>query len=483
MVIARKALLVAVCWSLGWPGFVPATADVLASLPDSDPAATELAAAVARLRSLCAPLWGGLSNECMAGLDGIYLDRVVTRNWHSEPLTDSPEGAKGPWRPLPVADRIVWRDVFESPLEFRFAVEDAIVDSRCLAMPGDAPHELRDACAADAFARLSVLHRACRRIVQWEASDDVDWATDWELERRQLAEDAHRPDYAQRVAGLDESELHFSWRVAKCRAVPVAAMERISSLRAYYHSDAQDTALLLVAARLGSVWANTQVGADGAELNATAKANLALAYVRRAFVALYQDDSLRMYLSYLLAAREYDRRAGTQLDWGGLEQRFTKAVLDLAQPAAERILRQGWQPMEERASTDTTWPWAIAPPVVDTRLIRRRLDEGGNVRRIYEDGSEGWVDADGSKHMLKPNGSEVITYPGHRPHLRSWVDENGRHRWLDAFGREHWIDADGAEHWIDFRGTEWILLPYEVSSSAPHDSAGEADNAASGEPE
>ena len=343
------------------PGDPRAVAGDSAARPSTTPAGAELAREVLRLRHLCAPLWGGLSNECMAGLDGIYLDRVVTRNWHSEPLTDSPEGAKGPWRPLPVADRIVWRDVFESPLEFRFAVEDAIVDSRCLAMPGDAPHELRDACAADAFARLSVLHRACRRIVQREASDDVDWAADWELGRRQLAEDAHLPDYAQRVAGLDESELHFSWRVAKCRAVPVAAMERISSLRAYYHSGAQDTALLLVAARLGSVWANTQVGADGAELNATAKANLALAYVRRAFVALYQDDSPRMYLSYLLAAREYDRRAGTQLDWGGLEQRFTKAALDLAQPAAERILRQGWQPMEERASTDTTWPWAIRP--------------------------------------------------------------------------------------------------------------------------
>ena len=132
-------------------------------------------------------------------------------------------------------------------------------------------------------------------------------------------------------------------------------------------------------------------------------------------------------------------------------------------------MRQGWQPMqEERPRTDITRPWAIAPPVVDIRYIRRRLDESGNMRWLYESGTEEWIDANGANRILNPDGSELIIYHGplqdrQQPHLRSWLDENGRRRWLDVHAVEHWMDADGAEHWIDFAGTEWILLPVRLA--------------------
>ena len=159
-----------------------------------------------------------------------------------------------------------------------------MTEPQCRVMRTDAPHELREVCAADAFARLSTLHRACGRTLYWDGSTYHDgWAAEWELEREYLAEDAHGLDHAQRVARLDESELHFAWRLAKCRTVPTAAMERVIGLHAPHHRlNIQDTELLVVAARLGSVLANTQVGGGDAELDAAATANVALAYLRRA---------------------------------------------------------------------------------------------------------------------------------------------------------------------------------------------------------
>ena len=432
------------------------------------PQRSEPALEVAHLRDLCAPLWERLSNDCMAALDGIYLYRDVTRNWHSEPLEDPADGDEGPWAPLPFSDRIVWRDVFDDPMGLRMAVEDAMTEPQCRAMRDDAPHALREVCAADAFARLSVLHRACGRTLYWDGSTYHDgWAAEWKLEREYLAEDAHGLDHAQRVARLDESELHFAWRLAKCRTVPTAAMERVIGLHAPHHRlNIQDTELLVVAARLGSVWANTQIGGDDAELDAAATANVALADLRRAVgAALGNDDSPQMYLPYLLAAREHDLRTGALLDWSELEQRFSEAALSHAQPALDRLLREGWQAMQEGPITDTTWPWAIVPPVVDTRYIHRQLDSRGNERWQYEDGTEEWIDRAGKHHLRDPDSDETITmYHGplqdrRQPSLRSWLDENGRQRWLDVDGVEHWIDADDAEHWIDFSGTEWILLP------------------------
>ena len=465
MAVRGKALLAPLWWSLCWSG----AADEPRAPPAASPTAAELAPEVARVRGLCAPLWSDPSAECMAALDRIYLDRDVTLNYHSEALRDPAEGVTRTWGPKPLRDDLVWRHVFEDPLALRRMVEAAMADPQCLAMRGEVRHRLREVCAADAFARLSVLHFACGRILYWDGHELHDgWPAEWARERRHLKEDAQSPDdYAWRLATLNESELHFAWRLTKCRAVSRRAMERIVALQLPSHHTLgryQHMELLQVATRLGSLWANTLSGGDGAELNAIAKSSLALAYVRRALV--YSQS--RMYLPYLLAAREYDRRADRQLDWSGLEERFTAAEIDLARPTLEGILRQGWRPMEEYLPEQVTSPWAIAPPVVKTWVIRQRLDQAGNVRWIDEGGNEEWLDSRGRIRMQNADGSEVIMYHGpltdrQRPHLLNWVDEHGRPRWLDNDGAEHWIDADGAEHWITFGGTEWILLPLDPS--------------------
>ena len=495
MVIGRKALLVIACWSLGWLGSAPATADVLSPLPRTNPAATELAAAVARLRSLCAPLWGELPVDCMAELDSFYLDRDVTLNSHSD-LEHDPSKMSGVWRPRPVDDAIVWRDLFGDPLALRDAVERAAADTQCHATGGQEAHHLRQVCAADAFARLSVLLHACARALHWDGSErHGDWNEKWRRERRTLDESIaqHADSYVRRTATLDESELHFAWRLRKCRAVPPAAMERVVSVRmppVEFHDYSQSLELMVLANRLGSPWANTRVGnsfsVSGAEMNATAKSNIVLAYVRRAVKAT--GVSRLWHLAYLLAAREYDLRGDApQLDWSELQWHFSKAEIEDAWPTVQRLLRRGWQPMKEEERD--TWPWATAPPVVEYQFIRRRLDQDGNMRWVYEDGRQEWLGKDnGLTRLVLPDGSYWGVFHSSRlsdrrlPNLRSWVDADGRSRWLDSFGREHWIDADGAEHWVDYGGTEWILLPPEVPSSAPNDHAGEGDTPASGGP-
>ena len=465
MAIGRTALL-----ALSWSGMCWAGPALSAEGPVDGVAtrAQELASEVERVRGLCTPLWRDPSVECTVALDRIYLDRDVTLNWHSEPFRDPAEGVKRPWGPKPLRDALVWRHVFEDPLALRRMVEAAVADPQCLAMRGEVRHRLREVCAADAFARLSVLHFACGRIL-YSDGDELHrgWPVAWARERRYLKEDAQSPDdYAWRLATLNESELHFAWRLTKCRAVPQRAMERIVALPLRSHHTLggnQHMELRQIAARLGNLWANTHWGGDGAELNAIAKSSLALAYVRRALV----HSQSRMYLPYLLAAREYDRRADRQLDWSGLEERFTAAEIDLARHTLEGILRQGWRPMEQY-HPEVTWPWAVAPPAVKTWVIRQRLDQAGNVRWIDKGGNEQWLDSRGRIRMQNADGTELIMHHGPlthrlRPHLRNWVDEHGRPRWLDNDGAEHWIDADGAEHWVDFAGTEWILLPLDPS--------------------
>ena len=466
MAVPCKALLVAL-WGFCWPGLAAAP-------PAPSPTVAELAPEVPRLRSLCAPLWSDLSPECLAELDRVYMDRDVGRNWHSGPAEyPGKSGVRNVWSAAPARDRIVWRDVFEDPLALRSAVNEAAAEPRCRARVGETPHHLREDCAADAFARLSVLRHACDDILFSDGRERHDWAGTWARIRRSLDETARDAyDHALRATTLDESELHIAWRLPRCRAVPPAALDRVVALRISpfdFHLQSQWRELRIVAARLGSPWANTRVGRSGragADVNATAEADLVLAYVRRGAIAASNEY---WRLPYLLAAREYDLRAhAPQIDWSELERYFSQTAIDRARPAVERLLRGGWQPMEERDywGENVTWPWAVAPAVVETQIIARRIDPGGTVRWVYESGAEHWLDSEGRGTYWDPESGETtrvahteLGYYRRLPKLRSWMDEHGRPRWLDHYGVEHWIDADGAEHWIDFGGTEWILLP------------------------
>ena len=93
--------------------------------------------------------------------------------------------------------------------------------------------------------------------------------------------------------------------------------------------------------------------------------------------------------------------------------------------------------------------------------MRRRVDESGNVRWVYENGREEWVE-DNVAYSAMPGGEIWITYHTRigGAVLRRWIDD-GTERWLDEWGNEHWVEPDGTEHWIELDGTEWILLPLE----------------------
>ena len=479
----------------------------------------ELATALPRLRDLCEPLWSDLSPGCMAELDRVYLDRDVSRNaFIGSPAERSQYNHWG--GPQPLRDRVVWRDVFENQLALRLAVDRAAGDPQCQAKRGKALHRLRRTCVADAFARLSVLHGACGRTLRWGRRLDVMgqsdvWAGYWELARDHL--DATKGD---RLATLQESELHFAWRLQKCRKTRSRAMGRIMAVRPtpiQFRTRHQELELFVAASRLGSTWANAQlsprVRTDYADVNAIAEHDLALAYLRRARASAPADydcpqsspQARHLHLPYLLAAKMLDLRDEPRLDWRELPRHFSQAAIDCATPLAERVLRGGWQPIKEprgsgagefpqhHLGVDDGWPWAVAPAVVEVRTIRRWLAADGTLRWTFENGDEAWFEDRGVPfhwHAASgetESGEHTMLGKRKRPKLRRWVDESGLSRWLDNDGVEHWIDTDGAEHWIDYGGIEWIVPPLRpdqlirVNERTTGDYAGTKDMAAKGD--
>ena len=422
-----------------------------------------LAAVIEPFKALCPSPSSWASPECMAALDDRYWNRPVLCDAHSN-LGNDPY--RPLWWPEPLNDTVVWRQVFENPTALRTEVETATRDSSCRLRENQFRPDLRAVCAADAMARLGVLHRACRPALNWEANPYFDgWRSNWE-ERRIALEQTERDDYWQRVAELEDSELHFAWRLAKCRAVPEHALEPLSLLRpsSYYVArNNQRDQLVIAAARLGSVWA-IGVGSMWSSLGQGGKvavetwqdAPLPLAYVHWGW-------GRRDRLAYLLAAREEDLAGeAPQFDWRGLETAFTDEEISAARPIVRAIRERGWPPAAERELSDSHWPWMDQPTAVRVKVLRRRIDENGNIRWVYENGREEWVEGDRT-YSAAPGGATSIT--GHlrvgRATLRRWTDADGTERWIDDVGDEHWIDADGAEHWIEEDGTEWILLPPE----------------------
>lgn len=469
-----KALLAAV-WIL-WCFASWGAVDVLPTMRSAGSVASaEFRREVLRLRLLCAPLWGDLSPDCAAELERAYMDRDVMLNWHSD-REQNPSSYRPFWTPRPLEDRIVWREVFQRSA----CAPRSDGGGRCRVAVSCQGR--RSAAPSARSLRRGRLCAPLRTHPRMRQSAVLGWSRSPSRLARRVGAGAtpcgqEGTGLRRSQAALDESELHFAWRLRKCRAVPPAAMERIVALRRppihfHYHEYSQSWELRVAAARLGSPWANVRVGGTGLpglDLNATAKESLALAYVRRAWAAAWRE-SRYWHLAHLLAAREYDARESTpQLDWSGLEEYFSNTEIRQVQPAVRRLLRHGWQPAEEPTGTDT-WPWAIAPPVVATRIVRRRLDPDGTERWVYENGDEAWFDDDGQA-VYKSAGTDEPSIISHSvlgtrkmPTLRRWDDEEGRPRWLDYYGVEHWVDAHGAEHWVDYGGTKWTVLPPEPAA-------------------
>ena len=420
----------------------------------------------------CTDIRGGLSRTCMAELDRRYLDTEVRfarppKRGGCGATSDAP----GVWSPLPRFGRITWRDVFGDPMALRRTVAQAAGKTECQLMAGEARHSLREVCAADAFARLSVLHRTCSGVQEWDANPDL--ATEFEdMSVVDLMDLWDRKAYGDRSA---EAEHHFAWRVAKCRSVS-AALTEIPTVRPPYHvwgSDwGQHPGLVAIAARVGGVWAIAQRGQTAEDLNAMAMADLGLAYLGRANL---EDDPAHR-LVFLLVARAHDlRREIPQIDWNELPREFSEDQVEAARPLAEALLREGWRPLPESQEDALTWPWAIAPPAVETQYIGRRYDRHGNVRWVYPNGVERWFAPDGTvEYEYQDEDGEpgpILTYDVQMDTagrvVRRWTDAAGNERWTDQDGHEHWVDGDGAERWVDWGGTEWVLLP--IGAAFPAD--------------
>ena len=415
------------------------------------------------LKRLCPGPSEAVSEECLAALERRYVGRPVYCDLDSAPREWRWYRR---WQPLPRKEVLVWADVFEDMAAVRGKVEAAMADPTCRLREHEFRADLRQPCAADAMARLAVLHRACRGPIATE--DEANpyfhgWPLAWG-ELRAVIEEHGDEDYWRLIASLEESELHFAWRMTKCRAVPKPVLEELAKLRppSIYSPADQYDLLMVAAARLGNPWAiamaaaSTGLGTEAVAIEMWPDAPPPLAYVA------FRFQSSQSSVSYLLAAREEDLRSETPwFDWRGFEQSVSAEEIKAALPAAQRIRDRGWPPCCKPQRGDSPWPWTDLPTVLSKEYIRRRIDDEGNVRWVRRSGTEEWL-KDGVAYMMDPDG-DASMQGSHsqigRATVRRWIDADGTERWVDEWGDEHWLHADGTEHWIDLAGTEWILLP------------------------
>ena len=435
-------------------------------------------AALDDLKRLCPAPSDAVSEDCLAALERRYAHWPAYCDVHSTPRDWSWSRR---WWPVLLKEQLTWADVFEDVTTVRGMVEAAVHDPACRLRENEFRPDLREPCAADGMTRVAMLHRACRRALDWEDEANAyfhGWRHEW-AEHRAVIEEHGAEDYWRLIAELEESELHFAWRMAKCRTVPKPVLELLPMLRPPQflplHAVDQHDLLMVAAARLGNPSAiamagvSVDLGYDAIAIELWPDAPLSLALMGFRFQTSHST------LPFLLAARGEDLHSETPwFDWRGFEQAFSAGEIKAALPAAERIRAEGWPPCCKPQRSDSPWPWVEQPTVVRKQFVRRRVDDEGNVRWVYRDGTETWI-KDGVTWQGAPDSEDVTgTYHSRiaRATLRRWIDDDGTERWIDETGDEHWLDADGSEHWIELDGTEWILLP--VGKPFPPESAEES---------
>ena len=396
----------------------------------------ELAAELPWLRTLCAPLWADLSPDCMAELDRVYLDRDADRNF----VLDAP-WQRRPYRhgggPQPLRDRVTWRSVFEDPRALSVAVVGAAAKPQCQAKRGEARRHLRSACAADAFARLSVLQGACARTRRWGRvlGDRPDaWFAYWERARERL--DPPAEGHGDRLARLEESELHFAWRLGKCPRTSVAD-ERIAAVRRPSNARQQELELLVAAARLGSPWANAQLATRGPAEFADSDAGWPwavappVAEVRTIRRRLAADGTLRW--NYENGDEAWFDDDGVATHWHSESGATTTG--------AQTMLGKRQRPQH------ASW-----------------VDEDGLSRWLDYDSVEHWIDAAGAEHWVGFDGIEwVLLPPETTPDELARVTERtiGDHIGPEDLSATGDFDGDGLPdeaYFVRARGTYLLVL-------------------------
>ena len=167
---------------------------------------------VHEIKAACPSLIGELTAQC---------NTVLQRRF----------GGEWPQRPRPLLPGVTYAEIFALDGSTYAAVRNALSRPECRVPPGRMRADLSQICAADAIARLALLHFVCDR---WTAQDP-DGSERLRLESR--LEDQRwdvEPDNAawrdQRsyLRGREVKELtayQRSWKYRKCRAMPAEVLE------------------------------------------------------------------------------------------------------------------------------------------------------------------------------------------------------------------------------------------------------------------
>ena len=188
----------------------PAAAADLAPTPPAPPLPD-----VNEIRAACPSLIGEFTAQCEAA-----LERRFVGEW--------------PQRPRPLVPGVTYGEIFALDASTYASVRDALARPECRVPPGRMRAHLGENCAADAMARLALLHFVCDR---WTAQDP-DGSERLRLESRFEKERWEvEPDNAEWLEWLDQKGYLASrernelvaydraWVYRKCRAMPAEALE------------------------------------------------------------------------------------------------------------------------------------------------------------------------------------------------------------------------------------------------------------------
>ena len=289
---------------------------------------------LAEIRNLCPLFSGDFDVTCSQALDERYLDRPATY-YEPPPI-------------LGIRD-FTWREIFEDPVSDRGAAASALRRSECLVPEGDIQPDRHHACAATAFARLSILHKACGQTIGEENlmgryARDAHLRELYDLDIELISpETTDLIEYYRQRDEVDDRWFRVTWQAGKCRSLPAAALEWLPEFptpQGHHSADYdQSRPLRAAAARLGNEWALSFHSGSQRHFDALQRTRPDLAYAKRARMV---GKSSEKYLLYLTLAKSYALRRGMPL--GQVESdlrldRFSAEGLERAEKRAAEIIR------------------------------------------------------------------------------------------------------------------------------------------------
>ena len=168
---------------------------------------------VHEIRAACPSLVGELTAQCESA-----LERRFAGEW--------------PQRPRPLVPGVTYRELFALDESTYAAVRDALARPECRVPPGRMRADLGQRCAADAMARLGLLHFVCDR---WAAQDldagerlrlETRFENErWDVEPENVVVWRDQRSYLMAREVRELNAYDRSWIYRKCRAMPAEVLE------------------------------------------------------------------------------------------------------------------------------------------------------------------------------------------------------------------------------------------------------------------